>query len=176
MTEKVSFEQLKLMMTNMQDGQNGQQMTPEERARMFDELKKEKIGEPKKLNTRRSLSQVNLPEKVTRDGKQGSMVETESFQGYDLDDKSGILEPSIKHELEDDRSGLEQSLIIKSPTQYNTINEQTKNKPSLNYEIRDDKSGLDQSAVRHAPVNIREQGTPINVSNSIEENSKIINE
>ena len=91
-------------------------MTPEERGRLFDELKKEKIGEPKKLNTRRSLSQVNPPDKMVKDGKQGSMVETESFQGYDLDDKSGNPEHSIKHELEDDRSGLEQSYIVKSPT------------------------------------------------------------
>ena len=36
MTEKVSFEQLKLLMTGMQDGQNGQQMTIEERERSFD--------------------------------------------------------------------------------------------------------------------------------------------
>ena len=120
MSEKVSFEQLKLMMTSMQDGQNGK--TPEERAIMFDQLKKEKIGEPKKLNTRRSLSQVNPPEKM-KDGKQGSMVETESFQGYDLDDKSGNIEASIKHELEDDRSGLEQSLIVKTPQQFKSNNE-----------------------------------------------------
>ena len=36
MSEKVSFDQLKLMMTNMQAASGGQDMTPEEKAAMFD--------------------------------------------------------------------------------------------------------------------------------------------
>jgi len=35
-SEKVSFEQLKLMMTSMQDASRGRDMTPEEKAAMFD--------------------------------------------------------------------------------------------------------------------------------------------
>ena len=111
MSERVTFEQLKLMMTSMQ---GGQELSQEERARMFDSLKREKIGEPKIASTRRSQSQVNLPDGKIN-AKPGSIMETESFQGYELDEKSQNIEPSFKHEAEDDGSGLEKSLIIKSP-------------------------------------------------------------
>ena len=55
----------------------------------------------------------------------GSAIETESFQGYEMDGKSQQIEQSFRHEYGDDKSGLEQSAIRNAPiniSQHTPIN------------------------------------------------------
>ena len=48
-----------------------------------------------------------MPATKEKDLRLGSAIETESFQGYDMDGKSQQLEASFRHEIVDDKSGIE---------------------------------------------------------------------
>ena len=56
-----------------------------------------------------------MPATKEKDLRLGSAIETEAFQGYDMDGKSQQLEASFRHEIVDDKSGIEQSAIRNAP-------------------------------------------------------------
>ena len=125
MVEKVSFEQLKMMLNGIEEASGGQKLTNAERDALFDKLRSEYVPKDQNPKTRRSLSQVDLPATKEKDLRLGSAIETESFQGYDMDGKSQQLEASFRHEIVDDKSGIEQSAIRNAPiniSQHTPIN------------------------------------------------------
>ena len=79
MVEKVSFEQLKIMLNGLEEASGSQKLTSAERDELFDKLRSEKVSKEQNPTTRRSLSQVDLPAAKEKDLRLGSAIETESF-------------------------------------------------------------------------------------------------